>query len=107
MKDETKLPSLEKLQAKIDKIKGVKPADDKANNREDMSRAVRLIIDLAAGVIMGVAVGYFVDIWAETLPLFMIIGLFFGMAAGVKNMIKSAELIDKKLAEQINKDEKI
>jgi ATP synthase protein I len=93
-----KLPSLDKLQAKIDVVKGVK-LSTKITSREDMSQAMRLIVDLAAGVIMGVGVGYFVDIWLKTIPLFMITGLFIGMAAGVKNMLRSAELIDKKMSE--------
>ncbi len=105
MKDNNRLPSLDKLQAKIDKIKGYQPTDSKDSSGADMSQAVRLIIDLMAGVIMGVGVGYFVDKWLETTPLFMIAGLFFGMVAGVKNMLRSAELIDKKLSEQ-EKDDK-
>ncbi len=69
-----------------------------------MAQATRLVIDLVAGVIMGLAVGYFLDKWLDTTPLFIIAGLFMGMAAGVKNMLRSAELIDKKLNEQ-QKDE--
>ncbi len=105
MKNNDRLPSLDRLQAKIDKIKKSQPTDSKDSSGADMSHAVRLIIDLASGVIMGTGVGYFIDKWLETTPLFMIAGLFFGMVAGVKNMLRSAELIDKKLSEQ-EKDDK-
>ena len=107
MKNNDRLPSLDKLQAKIDKIKGIKPVASSSSSNADMSQAVRLIIDLMAGVIMGVGCGYLLDKWLDTIPLFMIIGLFFGMAAGVKNMIISAKLIDKKLNEQQKDNEKI
>lgn len=99
MKQDDELPSLEKLQAQIDKVKGEKKDEKKSTSRTDMSQAMRLSIDLAAGVIVGVGAGYFLDRWLGTLPLFMIVGLFIGMAAGVKNMMRSAEIIDKKLAE--------
>jgi|GEM_PF-652474 len=102
MTNDNKLPSLEKLQASIDRVKGVKQVSDKSENRADMSQAMRLSIDLAAGVIVGVGAGYLLDRLVGTLPLFMIVGLFVGMAAGVKNMMRSAEIIDKKLAEQQN-----
>ncbi len=106
MRSNDRLPSLEKLQAKIDRIKGhSRNAPDSAN--DDMSYAVRLLTDLAAGVIMGVGIGYFIDSYFSTIPLFMIIGLFIGVAAGVKNMISSAKIIDKKLSEQQTDDDKI
>jgi ATP synthase protein I len=100
MKNNGRLPSLDKLQAKIDKIRKTEQKSSNLYNTTDMSQAVRLIIDLVAGVIMGVGFGYLLDRWLDTLPLFMIIGLFIGMAAGVKNMIISAKVIDKNLTEQ-------
>lgn len=100
MKNNGRLPALDKLQAKIDKIRKPEQSASGLYDTKDMSQAVRLIIDLVAGVIMGVGFGYLLDRWFDTLPLFMIIGLFIGMAAGVKNMIISAEVIDKKLNEQ-------
>ncbi|MEQ1705712.1 MAG: AtpZ/AtpI family protein [Rickettsiales bacterium] len=107
MKNNGRLPSLDKLQAKIDKIKKPEQAGSNSSDKTDMSQAVRLIIDLMAGVIMGVGFGYLLDRWLDTLPLFMIIGLFVGMAAGIKNMIISAKVIDKKLNEQQKDNEEI
>lgn len=106
MKNNDHLPSLDDLQAKIDKIKKPESGDSEASYGTDMGRAMRLIVDLMAGVIMGVGAGYFMDKWLTTQPLFMIIGLLLGMAAGVKNMLRSAELIDKKLTEQTKDDKK-
>ena len=99
MKNNDRLPSLDKLQAKIDRIRG-KNQDTPDSASDDMSYAVRLTTDLAAGVIMGVGIGYLIDLFFSTIPLFMILGLFLGGAAGVKNMMRSAKIIDKKLSEQ-------
>lgn len=103
MKKNDRLPSLDKLQAKIDNIKKPEPEGSELYNATEMSDAMRFIIDLAAGVMMGVGCGYLLDKWLNTIPWFMIIGLFLGMAAGVKNMLLSAKLMDKKRSEQ-NKD---
>lgn len=100
-KPDNQLPSLAKLQAKIDTIKKAQ-GEQKDSSKTDMSQAIRLIVDLSAGVIMGTGCGYLADKFFGTLPLFMIIGLFLGMAAGVKNMLKSAELIEKKLNKKQN-----
>ena len=106
MKNDDRLPSLDELQAKIDKIKKPEAADSRSSSRGDLSQAVRLIIDLSAGVAVGSIFGYMLDNWLNSLPLFMMIGLFLGVAAGVKNMMRSADLIDKKLNEQQKNEEK-
>lgn len=98
MKKDSNLPSLDRLQAKIDALKNAKKLEVKPNT--DMAKAVRLLTDLAAGVIMGVGSGYFIDTWMDKTPVFMIIGLFIGMAAGINNMIRSAKLIDKKFNDE-------
>ncbi len=105
MKNDNRLPSLDELQAKIDKIKKPESTDSRSSISADMSQAMRLVIDLSAGVAVGTIFGYMLDTWLGSLPLFMLIGLFVGMAAGVKNMARSADLIDKKLNEQ-QKDKK-
>jgi|CXWL01.1.fsa_nt_gi ATP synthase protein I len=107
MKDNNRLPSLDKLQAKIDKIKGSKPTDSKDSSGADMSQAVRLVIDLASGVLVGVGFGYLLDGWINTSPWCVIAGLFLGVAAGVRNMMRSAELIDKKLNNRTEYDKNL
>ncbi|MEK6747534.1 MAG: AtpZ/AtpI family protein [Pseudomonadota bacterium] len=107
MKNNGRLPSLDKLQAKIDKIKKPEQVASDISSSADMSQAVRLIIDLASGVLVGVGFGYLIDDWLDTSPWCVITGLFIGVAAGVRNMMRSAELIDKKMNEQQEDNEKI
>lgn len=107
MKNNGRLPSLDKLQAKIDKIRKTEQTRTGLYNASATSGAMRLIIDLIVGVIMGIGLGYFLDKWLDTMPLFLIVGLFLGMVAGVKNMLLSAELIDKKRSEQQKDNDEI
>ena len=100
MKNDNQLPSLDSLQAKIDKVKGSKIEAPVDHSKADLAQAVRLSIDLAAGVLVGLTFGYLVDRWLGTTPWCMIVCLFLGMAAGVRNMVRSAALIDKKTNEQ-------
>lgn len=94
------LPSLESLQRKIDEVRVTESDSGPALRGSDLSQAMRFSIDLAAGVVVGVGCGYFVDGWLGTLPLCMIAGLFLGMAAGVRNMIRSADVIDNKRTDE-------
>ena len=48
----------------------------------------RIISELAAGVIVGVLLGWQLDEWTGLAPLFLIIFLMLGTAAGFWNMVK-------------------
>ena len=84
MKNDDRLPSLDELQAKIDKIKKPEKIDSGSSSGTDMSQAVRLMVDLVAGVAVGLGFGYVVDGWLDTSPWITVFGLFFGVAAGIK-----------------------
>ncbi len=43
-------------------------------------------IHLVTATFVGLAIGYFLDKWLKTKPVFTIIFLLFGIAAGYKNM---------------------
>lgn len=51
----------------------------------------RMTIDLVAGVLVGAAMGWGLDSLFGSKPLFLIVMIMFGFAAGVKVMLKSAE----------------
>ena len=89
------LPSLDALQKKIDKVKELEDGPTQGSTASDMSQAMRMSIDLVAGVVVGTGFGYLVDRWLGTMPWCMITGVFIGMAAGVRNMLRSAKIIDK------------
>ncbi|MDE2447151.1 MAG: AtpZ/AtpI family protein, partial [Alphaproteobacteria bacterium] len=60
---------------------------------QDYSMGYRLLSEFVAGILVGAAVGYGLDRLFNTLPLFMIIFLLAGFAAGMLNMARSAKKI--------------
>lgn len=52
-------------------------------------RALRASTDLVAGIGVGTFLGYWLDKWLDTNPLFMIIMFFLGFAAGFLNIYRS------------------
>lgn len=58
-----------------------------------MGPALRMSTEFIAGVIVGGGIGWFLDKWLETMPLFLIIFLGLGTAAGVVNIIRAANAL--------------
>lgn len=84
-------PSLGQLQERIDEAKR-RQADKVQKEDEAVSPgdAMKMGVELVAGVAVGSTIGYFVDRWLGTMPLFFIVCFFLGAAAGFKNMIREA-----------------
>lgn len=59
----------------------------------DLGKASLLGIHLVSCTFVGFAIGYFLDKWLGTEPWFLIGFLFFGIAAGFKNMYLEAKKI--------------
>ena len=53
--------------------------------------AMRLSIELVAGVVVGGAIGWGVDWLTGTMPLFFLLFLGLGIAAGIMNVFRSAQ----------------
>ena len=53
--------------------------------------AMRVGSELVAGVMVGAGFGYVLDEWVETSPLFLILFLFVGAAAGFKMVIETSQ----------------
>ncbi|MFW5655466.1 MAG: AtpZ/AtpI family protein [Roseicyclus sp.] len=58
--------------------------------------AWRMVIELVAGVGIGVAIGYGLDSLLGTRPWLMAVFTMLGFAAGVKTMIRSAQEVQRK-----------
>jgi ATP synthase protein I len=56
----------------------------------DYSKGYKLASEFVAGVLVGGLIGYGVDFVFGTLPLFLIIFLLLGFAAGILNMSRAA-----------------
>ena len=94
--DENKeLPSLIDLGNKIDLAKKESLGGGERVSNSSLG-AKSVSIELLAGVVCGSLVGYYVDMWLGTLPVFFIVCFFLGIAGAVRNIlrkIKSADVV--------------
>ncbi|SFS00046.1 AtpZ/AtpI family protein [Yoonia litorea] len=91
---------LKALEAKIAKLK--EPAEVKHHSEEHYSQAQlawRMVVELVAGLGIGFGIGYGLDAVFGTEPFLMVLFIFFGLAAGVKTMMRSAKEVQKKQQE--------
>ena len=59
----------------------------------------RMVLELVIGIVIGVILGFSLDSFLNTSPIFLIILIFLGFAAGVRTMIKTAKEIDENIKE--------
>ena len=86
------LPSLDALQRKIDSMKPEGEEEtDKSNTSTDIGKAMKMGVELMAGVGVGGVMGYWIDRALDTLPIFFIIFFFLGFAAGFRNLVRNAK----------------
>ncbi|MCU0898877.1 MAG: AtpZ/AtpI family protein [Cypionkella sp.] len=91
---------LKALEARIAKAKAA--AAPEPHMKKDYSQAQlawRMVIELVAGLLIGFGIGYGLDHLFGTMPLFLVLFIGFGLAAGVKTMLRSAnEVQERRLA---------
>ena len=61
-----------------------------------MGSAFRLGTELVAAVAVGTIIGFILDNWFDTKPCFIIIFFFIGVIAGILNVIRVANNMQKK-----------
>jgi ATP synthase protein I len=94
---------LKALEAKIAKLK--EPAQVKDHTEEHYSQAQlawRMVIELVAGLGIGFGIGYGLDALFGTMPIFLVLFIFFGLAAGVNTMLRSAKEVQRKQQQAAN-----
>lgn len=108
MTDPDDKDKMQRLEARIEaaqKAQEPKPRADEHYSAANM--AWRMVIELVAGLGIGFGIGYGIDLLLGTLPIFMVLFTMFGLAAGIKTMLRSAkEIEEKQLAEQAKQDER-
>ena len=94
MTDPDRRARLRDLEARIEALKA--PKESKPHTEEHYSQAQhawRMVIELVAGLLIGFGIGYGLDSLLGTMPIFLVIFTFVGLAAGIKVMIRSAQEI--------------
>ncbi len=92
-RDETQ--RLAALEDRIAKAKAALEPPKAAQDHHSMAQVGwRMVIELVAGLGIGAAMGYGLDVLFGTLPIFLVVLTLLGFAAGVKTMIRSAREIE-------------
>ncbi len=86
-----------KTRLKIAKLKVQKKILSESEKKGSlMGSAFKLGTELVAAVIVGKIIGFILDNWFGTKPWLMIVFFFLGTAAGILNVIRSANRMQKK-----------
>lgn len=93
-------PPEDRLRALEERIARAKAAEPQRPHQEEhysqVSLAWRMVIELVAGLMIGFGMGYGIDWIFGTLPIFLVIFVFLGLAAGIKTMLRSAQEAQRK-----------
>lgn len=64
--------------------------EERGRRGSALGKAFRLSTELVAGVFVGGFIGWLLDRWLGTLPLFLVVFLLLGIAAGLLNAVREA-----------------
>ena len=91
-----KIPEDFKTRLKIAKSKIKKQSLDDEKRGSFMGNAFKLGTELVASVAVGTIIGFILDSWFDTKPWLIIIFFFLGAAAGMLNVIRTANQMQKR-----------
>ena len=90
------IPEGIKTRLKIAKSKLKKQLDDNNEKRGSfMGNALKLGTEFVAAVAVGTIIGFILDGWFDTKPWLIIIFFFLGAAAGMLNVVRTANKMQK------------
>ncbi len=90
------IPEDFKTRLKIAKLKIKKQVQSDSEKRGSfMGSAFKLGTELVAAVVVGTIIGFILDNWFDTKPWLIIIFFFLGAAAGMLNVIRTANRMQK------------
>jgi ATP synthase protein I len=75
---------------------GQKKEPERAPRSSELGMAMRVAVDLVVGVFMGTFIGIGLDYWLGTGPWLLILFFVLGSAAGIRNVIKTADEMTKR-----------
>lgn len=101
---------LDDVQNRIDKMspngeKNLPNINRVGTKRQTSGRALQVGSDLVAGVVVGGLIGYGLDVWFDSKPLWLIVFFVLGILAGLANVLRSARILQKEQKEQVARGE--
>jgi ATP synthase protein I len=93
MSDDPRRPSLEDVETRLKTAEGVRReatarSESRRASAKSQSIGFRIAAELVAAVLVGGAIGYGLDLWLETAPVFMVLMLLLGFAAALMNIFR-------------------
>ncbi len=88
---------LRALEQRIEQAKAAKA--ETHHMKKDYSQAQvawRMVIELVAGLGIGFGIGYGLDTVLGTMPIFLVLFIGFGFAAGIKTMLRTAKEVQER-----------
>ena len=106
MTDPDEKQRMAQLEDKIANAKAVhRPQSQIEDHHSQAHAGCRMVTELVAGLLIGFCIGYGLDSLFGTLPIFLVLFVLLGFAAGVKTMLRSAQDIQRAQSGQTDKDE--
>ena len=92
MTEPNDLERLKALDERLEKLKKAKAPGPKVQQQghEMANVAWRMVTELVAGLLIGFGIGYGLDVLFGTMPLFLVLFILLGLAAGIRVMMRSA-----------------
>ncbi|VAW07462.1 hypothetical protein MNBD_ALPHA01-1016 [hydrothermal vent metagenome] len=89
-------PPLTSLGDRVKKAqKAIEPRNESGlNEHHAYGMAMRLVVEMVSGLIVGLLIGYFLDKALGTKPWLLIIFVFLGLGAGIFNVMRTAKQIE-------------
>ena len=81
--------------AKRDQVELRRQPEQSAAQMQGMNRAIRLGAEFIAAILVGSGIGFLLDLWLGTRPWLMLVMLLVGFAAGILNVVRSVDEMNK------------
>ena len=92
MTDPDEKQRMVQLEGKIESAKAAQWPQSKVDDHHSQAHAGwRMVTELVAGLVIGLCIGFGLDSLFGTLPIFLVLFVLLGFAAGVKTMLRSAQ----------------
>lgn len=95
---------LRRLEERLARLKAPKPPSRTQITFNHADTAWRMVIELVTGLGIGFAIGFGLDRYFGTMPVFLILFLLVGLAAGIKVMLGTAEEMQRRAAKDMQGD---
>ena len=87
---------IKEIKEKVKKLKDeLKSKELKKEGSSSMGIALKMGTEFVAAVFVASFIGFHIDKWLQTTPIFIIIFFIIGSVAGILNVVRSSKMINK------------